>query len=758
MIKIKNLSKKIADRLILNKINLEIPSNKITFVIGKSGIGKTTLINLIAGFTKKDEGEILFFKDGKEEKNPLIDVVFQDFNLIEQLSVKNNILIGNSLIQKETNLNLLEKGASFLNIQSSKLKQKTNDLSGGEKQRVAILRAFSRNSDFILLDEPTGNLDRENGIAVFESLKKLSSNKTILVVSHNLEMARLYADQIIHIKKDTIDVEIFEKNGQNQENNNKNSSFHQKNKEKHINFWGKFKTGLLLSIVDFKSKIITTILLIFSFLATIFGIVLFGVLNSNVQGINTEKIFQEHLDSVLIRKNSNYDKFENDEINKIEKSSNKIVKILPLYSAPTMLFSYNNNQPKNSPVDFVDESEFFSKRFKIGTNDLQGRFIKNENEIIISAALASELEIKDPIGKKIKFIDFLNNKNKKELLIVGVNNSFNNDNLNLSFVHFNLPKSTLFKNTKNVDKNDQIFSFVESDDLKRVEITKNYYENQPEIKKFKLLEGNFPKNSNEIAISKNLNDYISFNEKKSLIDSKISSLSKNNGQIFSFKIVGIFDQNDQEKQNNSNIKAKTDLKTTIKNEVIFHHSIIQESKNLSPLLLKVFFEHKNLSENIEKFKSTFPEFEPIEKSSIINNLFFDLQTLTQVIIFTVLIIFSLSLVVLTIFYAKNLTDSKRKMIGVLKALGAKTARIFGYHWMTLIFIAFLIFVFGLILIVPITPEIYSAISNNNYRFPSYEQVCLYFLLVWIILFFILSFIYLLISWFFYRKPVVQLLK
>ncbi|WP_406823208.1 ATP-binding cassette domain-containing protein [Mesomycoplasma hyopneumoniae] len=758
MIKIKNLSKKIAHRLILNKINLEIPSNKITFVIGKSGIGKTTLINLIAGFTKKDEGEILFFKDGKEEKNPLIDVVFQDFNLIEQLSVKNNILIGNSLIQKETNLNLLEKSASFLNIQSSKLKQKTNDLSGGEKQRVAILRAFSRNSDFILLDEPTGNLDRENGIAVFESLKKLSSNKTILVVSHNLEMARLYADQIIHIKKDTIDVEIFEKNRQNQENNNKNSSFHQKNKEKHINFWGKFKTGLLLSIVDFKSKIITTILLIFSFLATIFGIVLFGVLNSNVQGINTEKIFQEHLDSVLIRKNSNYDKFENDEINKIEKSSNKIVKILPLYSAPTMLFSYNNNQPKNSSVDFVDESEFFSKRFKIGTNDLQGRFIKNENEIIISAALASELEIKDPIGKKIKFIDFLNNKNKKELLIVGVNNSFNNDNLNLSFVHFNLPKSTLFENTKNVDKNDQIFSFVESDDLKRVEITKNYYENQPEIKKFKLLEGSFPKNSNEIAISKNLNDYISFNEKKSLIDSKISSLSKNNGQIFNFKIVGIFDQNDQEKQNNSNIKAKTDLKTTIKNEVIFHHSIIQESKNLNPLLLKVFFEHKNLSENIEKFKSSFPEFEPIEKSSIINNLFFDLQTLTQVIIFTVLIIFSLSLVVLTIFYAKNLTDSKRKMIGVLKALGAKTARIFGYHWMTLIFIAFLIFVFGLILIVPITPEIYSAISNNNYRFPSYEQVCLYFLLVWIILFFILSFIYLLISWFFYRKPVVELLK
>ncbi|WP_237697236.1 ATP-binding cassette domain-containing protein [Mesomycoplasma hyopneumoniae] len=86
MVQIKNLTKKFGPRKIFDNFSLEIPENKLVFITGESGIGKTTLINLIAGFTKKDGGEILFFKDGKEEKNPLIDVVFQDFNLINSFT------------------------------------------------------------------------------------------------------------------------------------------------------------------------------------------------------------------------------------------------------------------------------------------------------------------------------------------------------------------------------------------------------------------------------------------------------------------------------------------------------------------------------------------------------------------------------------------------------------------------------------------------------------------------------------------------
>ncbi|WP_341490107.1 ATP-binding cassette domain-containing protein [Mesomycoplasma ovipneumoniae] len=141
MIKIENLSKKFNNKTIFNSINLDIPSNKITFIVGKSGIGKTTLINLIAGFTEKDSGKISFFKNGNEIKNPLVDVVFQDFNLIESLSIKNNILIANHILNRYVENNQIENEASAININSQKLNRLAKNLSGGEKQRAAFLRS-----------------------------------------------------------------------------------------------------------------------------------------------------------------------------------------------------------------------------------------------------------------------------------------------------------------------------------------------------------------------------------------------------------------------------------------------------------------------------------------------------------------------------------------------------------------------------------------------------------------------------------------
>nr|WP_240533397.1 ABC transporter ATP-binding protein [Mesomycoplasma ovipneumoniae] len=191
MIKIENLTKKINNKFIFNNLNLEIPSRKITFIIGKSAIGKTTLINLIAGFTKKDSGKIYFLdENGSEIKKPLVDVVFQDFNLITNISSENNILIANNVINRVLDPKELVQQSKYVSIETRQLKQNVNSLSGGEKQRIAILRSLSRDSDFILLDEPTGNLDFENGISIFENLKNIAKNKTILVVSHNLEFAK----------------------------------------------------------------------------------------------------------------------------------------------------------------------------------------------------------------------------------------------------------------------------------------------------------------------------------------------------------------------------------------------------------------------------------------------------------------------------------------------------------------------------------------------------------------------------------------
>ncbi|MEG3826203.1 ABC transporter ATP-binding protein [Mesomycoplasma ovipneumoniae] len=273
MIKIQNLTKKIDDRFIFSSLNLEIPSSKVTFVVGESGIGKTTLINLIAGFTKKDSGNISFFdENGSEIKKPLVDVVFQDFNLIEKITSNDNILIGNNVINKLLDKNALNQNANLMSIKTEQLEQKVNNLSGGERQRIAILRSLSRDSSFILLDEPTRNLDIENAKIVFENLANISKNKTILVVSHNLDLAKKYADKIVYIEKNKITEEIFDKNGQNQslitKDTAKNSDLNYQKTAKNSKLSKikqEFKTGFLLTITDFKSKLTSSILFLLLF-------------------------------------------------------------------------------------------------------------------------------------------------------------------------------------------------------------------------------------------------------------------------------------------------------------------------------------------------------------------------------------------------------------------------------------------------------------------------------------------------------------
>ncbi|ASU14106.1 ABC transporter ATP-binding protein YxdL [Mesomycoplasma hyopneumoniae] len=729
MIKIINLSKKITSKLIFENLNIEIPSNKITFVVGESGVGKSTLINLIAGFTAKDEGEIRFFKEGKEEKNPLIDVVFQDFNLIENLSVKNNILIGNNIIKREFDQVLLEKSANFLNIENKKLNQQVKDLSGGEKQRVAILRAFSRNSDFILLDEPTGNLDEENAVAVFESLKKLSKNKTILIASRNLKLAKKYAKQIIHIKNNSVEIENFEKN---EENISKKFTFVSKIEQKPINFLKNLRTSFLLSLSNFKSKIITTIFLFFAFFAAIFMMVLSLCLFLKVQTGNVDKILEYQLDSILIRKKTGGN-FLPSELEKIQKTDKNVVKIIPFYKQPYMFFSYENdeNYKVNYDIDFVDESEFFSKRLKNKIGEFQGRWIRNENEMVISAEYANHLKIKNPIGKKIKFS---NNFNKGELLIVGLNNSLNNQKRNLSFLHYNLIKSQLKKNKQIYDENNQIFPFLEIEDLEDISIgNKNYYEDQPEISKFKLLEGSLPKNSSQITISSTLRDFLN-SKKFPIIGNVISSVSKDNGEKFFFKIVGVFNHNNQKNeinQNNFNQNNLNDTKNVANAGVIFHHSIIEKSKTFRPLFLKVFFNYKNLDKNIANFLNYYPKYEEIEKN---NDKFIGEIIARHIIIYVITIILLIILLIGIIFYSINLTSSGKRIIGVLKVLGAKTWQIISYNLITYFFITVLFLVLGIIVTTTIIPKIYQLITEQDVFFPSISQIIFYFLPIWLLIF------------------------
>ncbi|NPA28347.1 MAG: ABC transporter ATP-binding protein [Epsilonproteobacteria bacterium] len=196
MIKIKNLYKKFKDFEALKSINLEINDNEVVILKGVSGSGKSTLLSLIAGFDKPTSGVILIDNEPISKLPDLhlsrfrfknIGFVFQNFNLIKNLTPLDNILA--PLIPYEKSLQKAQKKAlnalKVANIEH-KAKEIVANLSGGEQQRVAIARAIINSPKYLLFDEPTANLDKNNSLLFLDLVKKLKNlNKTIIIATHD---------------------------------------------------------------------------------------------------------------------------------------------------------------------------------------------------------------------------------------------------------------------------------------------------------------------------------------------------------------------------------------------------------------------------------------------------------------------------------------------------------------------------------------------------------------------------------------------
>ena len=188
-------------------VNLSLPSCGMVFVLGKSGSGKSTLLNLIGGLDVCDGGDILvnnkslasFTKKQLDAyRNTCVGFVFQECNMLEDFSVFDNILLALNLQNREEDHKKVNEILKELKIEDIK-DRKPSEISGGQKQRVAIARAIVKNPNIILCDEPTGNLDSSLGKDIFKILKKLSKNKLVLVVSHDIEFANKYADRVIEL-------------------------------------------------------------------------------------------------------------------------------------------------------------------------------------------------------------------------------------------------------------------------------------------------------------------------------------------------------------------------------------------------------------------------------------------------------------------------------------------------------------------------------------------------------------------------------
>ena len=201
---------------VLKGISFQVAEGEFVGIMGKSGCGKTTLLKTLGMIDKPTDGTIKFMGEDTSElygdkladiRNSKIGFIFQDFYLMDSLSVEENIMLPMIISKQNINKMIAEakKYAEQFQIEHL-LKKNPYELSGGEKQRVAICRALINNPDLILADEPTGNLDSKSGKIVIDALNKISSEykKTIVMVTHSVKAAST-AKRVLFIK----DGEVF---------------------------------------------------------------------------------------------------------------------------------------------------------------------------------------------------------------------------------------------------------------------------------------------------------------------------------------------------------------------------------------------------------------------------------------------------------------------------------------------------------------------------------------------------------------------
>lgn len=212
MIKIQNLKKAYKDCVALDTVSMHIRKGEFVAIIGASGSGKTTMLNIIGGLDTDYMGSCVV---RNKEMSSLSDVecctlrsryisyVYQFFNLISFLTVKENVCLASQIKGKKVDEKELNQVLKLLGLEHKK-DRFANELSGGQQQRVAIGMAILAHTDIILADEPTGNLDGENAKNVMDILKTLNKEgKTIVLVTHDLKVAN-YADRIIRLEQGKI--------------------------------------------------------------------------------------------------------------------------------------------------------------------------------------------------------------------------------------------------------------------------------------------------------------------------------------------------------------------------------------------------------------------------------------------------------------------------------------------------------------------------------------------------------------------------
>ena len=269
----------------LKGINLEFRKSEFVSILGQSGCGKTTLLNIIGGLDRYTSGDLIIngkstkeFKDKDWDayRNYSVGFVFQNYNLIPHQTVLSNVELALTLsgVDKKTRRQKAIKALEDVGLKDQ-IHKKPNQLSGGQMQRVAIARALVNDPDIILADEPTGALDTKTSIQIMEILKSISENKLIIMVTHNPDLAEKYSSRVIKI----LDGQIIDDTAPFTKEDAKNEKNEAKSGKTSMSFF----TALSLSLNNLMTKKGRTFLTSFAGSIGIIGIALIMSLSNGIQ-------------------------------------------------------------------------------------------------------------------------------------------------------------------------------------------------------------------------------------------------------------------------------------------------------------------------------------------------------------------------------------------------------------------------------------------------------------------------------------------
>ena len=258
----------------LKGIDLEFPTQGFTAILGQSGCGKTTLLNIIGGLDRYTRGDLKIDgkstsqfkdKDWDNYRNKKIGMVFQSYNLIGHMTVVGNVEIAMTLsgVSRSKRHERAVKALDSVGL-ASEINKKPNQLSGGQMQRVAIARAIVNNPNIILADEPTGALDTKTSIQIMNILEALSKDKLIIMVTHNRNLAFSYATRVIEMSDGLIIKDspndpkykkLIEKNDTDDDNNEEKDEVIKANSNSYTMIESDFNAKLAKELAKDKSKV-----------------------------------------------------------------------------------------------------------------------------------------------------------------------------------------------------------------------------------------------------------------------------------------------------------------------------------------------------------------------------------------------------------------------------------------------------------------------------------------------------------------------